>query len=132
MSMDNEFEAGIGPKKFSYGELFHATNKRIKSLEREELVGISNESKQGRKEYAAKVKIINRLRHRNLVQLVGWCHNKRELLLVSVHRKWKLRLPSIQKKKNLVDMGKKVQDRSRLGLNIVLSTRKMGTVNQNV
>ncbi|CAK9178069.1 unnamed protein product, partial [Ilex paraguariensis] len=34
------------------------------------------------KEYASEVKIISRLRHKNLVQLIGWCHEKRELLLV--------------------------------------------------
>ncbi|KAM2189023.1 hypothetical protein ACFX1R_032493 [Malus domestica] len=33
------------------------------------------------KEYASEVRIISRLRHRNLVQLIGWCHEKRELLL---------------------------------------------------
>ncbi|KAL7199670.1 hypothetical protein ACSBR2_021879 [Camellia fascicularis] len=146
MSMDNEFEARTGPKKFSYGELFHATNNFAEDQKLGEggfggvyrgflresnsyvaVKRISNGSKQGRKEYAVEVKIISRLRHRNLVQLVGCCHNKRELLLVSVPGKWKLRLPSIQRKK-LVDMGKKVQDRSRLGLSIVLSTRRMGTV----
>lgn len=37
---------------------------------------ISSRSKQGMKEYAAEVRIISRLRHRNLVQLIGWCHEK--------------------------------------------------------
>ncbi|GMQ01411.1 hypothetical protein CsSME_00048061 [Camellia sinensis var. sinensis] len=44
--------------------------------------GISKGSKQGIKEYASEVKIISRSKHRNLVQLLGWCHDKRELLLV--------------------------------------------------
>ncbi|KAK6135649.1 hypothetical protein DH2020_030614 [Rehmannia glutinosa] len=39
-------------------------------------------SKQGLKEYASEVKIISQLRHRNLVQLIGWCHERGELLLV--------------------------------------------------
>ena len=39
-------------------------------------------SKQGLKEYVSEVKIISQLRHRNLVKLIGWCHKKRELLLV--------------------------------------------------
>ncbi|KAJ0077870.1 hypothetical protein Patl1_37068 [Pistacia atlantica] len=43
---------------------------------------VSKESKQGIKEYASEVKIISRLRRRNLVQLLGWCHEKRNLLLV--------------------------------------------------
>lgn len=43
---------------------------------------ISKTSKQGRKEYASEVSIISRLRHRNLVQLVGWCHGRGDFLLV--------------------------------------------------
>ena len=38
---------------------------------------------QGKKEYKSEVKVISRLRHRNLVQLIGWCHGHgQELLLV--------------------------------------------------
>lgn len=37
---------------------------------------------QGIKEYASEVKIISHLRHRNLVKLIGWCHEDKELLLV--------------------------------------------------
>uniref|UniRef100_A0A7N2L796 Protein kinase domain-containing protein n=1 Tax=Quercus lobata TaxID=97700 RepID=A0A7N2L796_QUELO len=43
---------------------------------------VSEGSKQGRKVYISEVKIISRLRHRNLVQLIGWCHEHDELLLV--------------------------------------------------
>ncbi|CAL1381083.1 unnamed protein product [Linum trigynum] len=43
---------------------------------------ISRGSRQGIKEYTTEVMIISRLRHRNLVQLIGWCHEKGELLLV--------------------------------------------------
>ena len=39
-------------------------------------------SKQGRKEYISEVMTISRLQHRNLVQLIGWCHGGDELLLV--------------------------------------------------
>ncbi|KAE9452258.1 hypothetical protein C3L33_15843, partial [Rhododendron williamsianum] len=101
MSLENEFEAGAGPKKFSYGQLSRATN----NFEEGQKLGeggfggvyrgfltdlnsyiavkrISKGSKQGIKEYATEVKIISRLRHKNLVQLIGWCHEKKELLLV--------------------------------------------------
>ncbi|KAK3009286.1 hypothetical protein RJ639_014329 [Escallonia herrerae] len=101
LSVSCEFERETGPKKFSYKELAIAT----KNFSEEEKVGeggfggvykgflrelnsnvavkrVSRGSKQGLKEYASEVKIISRLRHRNLVQLIGWCHEERELLLV--------------------------------------------------
>ncbi|XP_059647952.1 L-type lectin-domain containing receptor kinase IX.1-like [Cornus florida] len=101
LSMDDEFEKGIGPKKFSYSELAHSTN----NFDEEEKLGeggfggvyrgflreldsyaavkrVSRGSKQGLKEYGSEVKIISRLRHKNLVQLIGWCHERDELLLV--------------------------------------------------
>jgi hypothetical protein len=99
--MDEEFQRGTGPKRFSFKELAHATN----NFNDEEKLGqggfggvyrgflrdsnsfvavkrVSKGSKQGLKEYASEVKIISRLRHRNLVQLLGWCHERKELLLV--------------------------------------------------
>ncbi|XP_020154600.1 L-type lectin-domain containing receptor kinase IX.1-like [Aegilops tauschii subsp. strangulata] len=39
-------------------------------------------SAQGRKEFEAEVRIISRLKHRNLVQLLGWCDSHKSLLLV--------------------------------------------------
>ncbi|XP_052204600.1 L-type lectin-domain containing receptor kinase IX.1-like [Diospyros lotus] len=101
LSMDNEFEAGTGPKKFSYNELSWATS----NFAEEQKLGeggfggvyrgflrelnsyvavkrVSKGSTQGIREYASEVKIISLLRHRNLVQLVGWCHEKKQLLLV--------------------------------------------------
>ncbi|KAG6488318.1 L-type lectin-domain containing receptor kinase IX.1-like [Zingiber officinale] len=99
--IDHEFESEGGPKRFSFQELSFAT----KDFSEEKKLGeggfglvykgclkdinldvaikrISKGSKQGRKEYISEVKIFSRLRHRNLVQLIGWCHTKGEFLLV--------------------------------------------------
>jgi hypothetical protein len=99
--MDDEFEKGTGPRRFTYSQLSRAT----RGFSDEEKLGeggfgsvyrgylqdqglhvaikrVSKTSKQGRKEYISEVTIISRLRHRNLVQLVGWCHEADELLLV--------------------------------------------------
>ncbi|XP_047319581.1 L-type lectin-domain containing receptor kinase IX.1-like [Impatiens glandulifera] len=43
---------------------------------------VSSTSRQGEKEYLAEICTIGRLRHKNLVQLQGWCHEHGELLLV--------------------------------------------------
>ncbi|CAN1189083.1 L-type lectin-domain containing receptor kinase IX.1 [Linum perenne] len=104
--MDEEFEKGAGPSKFSFKELARATNnfnerdnklgeggfgKVYKGYLKDKEGGgklliavkrVSRKSSQGMKEFAAEVKIISRLRHRNLVQLIGWCNEKKELLLV--------------------------------------------------
>ncbi|XP_044488401.1 L-type lectin-domain containing receptor kinase IX.1-like [Mangifera indica] len=100
-NMDDEFQRGTGPKKFSYKQLASATD----NFNDENKLGqggfggvyrgfirdtnsyiavkkVSKESKQGIREYASEVKIISRLRHRNLVKLLGWCHEKKNLLLV--------------------------------------------------
>ncbi|KAL8541738.1 hypothetical protein ACS0TY_002845 [Phlomoides rotata] len=101
VSMETEFERGSGPKKFSYGELACATDNFseeqklgeggfggvykgfLKDLKSHAAVKrVSKNSKQGPKEYASEVNIISQLRHKNLVKLIGWCHEKRELLLV--------------------------------------------------
>nr|GME09776.1 L-type lectin-domain containing receptor kinase IX.1-like [Ipomoea batatas] len=97
IAMDSEFEKAGGPKKFSYSELETATNNFseklgeggfggvYKGMLRDKEVAVkrvSSQSHQGVDEYAAEVKIISRLSHRNLVPLRGWCHEKGELLLV--------------------------------------------------
>ncbi|KAL7264403.1 hypothetical protein ACSBR1_002372 [Camellia fascicularis] len=43
---------------------------------------ISHDSKQGVKEFVAEIASMGRSRHRNLVQLLGYCRRKRELILV--------------------------------------------------
>ncbi|PON98509.1 Serine/threonine protein kinase [Trema orientale] len=99
-SIDGEF-GETGPKRFTYRELSYATNDfsedgklgqggfggvyrgLLRDSNTEVAVKrISKGSKQGKKEYVSEVKIISRLRHRNLVQLNGWCHTKGEFLLV--------------------------------------------------
>lgn len=43
---------------------------------------VSHESKQGIREFVSEISSIGRLRHRNLVQLQGWCRRGGDLLLV--------------------------------------------------
>ncbi|KAF8013802.1 hypothetical protein BT93_I1606 [Corymbia citriodora subsp. variegata] len=100
-AIDEEFEQVLGPKKFTYKDLVMATdNFAIERLLGEGGFGrvykgyltsmnadvaikkINPGSRQGIKEFATEVKTISRLRHRNLVQLIGWCHEKKELLLI--------------------------------------------------
>uniref|UniRef100_A0A0E0HWC4 non-specific serine/threonine protein kinase n=1 Tax=Oryza nivara TaxID=4536 RepID=A0A0E0HWC4_ORYNI len=95
-----DWEVEFGPHRFSYKDLFDATkgfkNKYLlgsggfgsvyrgvlKSSNMEVAVKrISHESRQGIKEFIAEVVSIGRLRHRNLVQLLGYCRRKGELLL---------------------------------------------------
>ncbi|KAI7749109.1 hypothetical protein M8C21_014266 [Ambrosia artemisiifolia] len=102
LEMNNEFEIGANiPRKFSYLELAQSTSNFAKTEKLGEggfggvykgflkdlntyvaVKRVSNTSNQGIKEYASEVRIISRLRHKNLVQLNGWCHEKGELLLV--------------------------------------------------
>ncbi|XP_014508479.1 L-type lectin-domain containing receptor kinase IX.1-like [Vigna radiata var. radiata] len=98
---DDEFPKGTGPKSFSYNELASATNKFAESEKLGQggfgavykgylkdiksyaaIKRISRESRQGMKEYVTEVKVISQLRHRNLVQLIGWCHEKNDFVLV--------------------------------------------------
>ncbi|KAK9284088.1 hypothetical protein L1049_012348 [Liquidambar formosana] len=91
----------LGPRPFSYQELNQAT-RGFKDTERLGFGGfgqvykgnlpnsntpvavkrISHESKQGLREFICEIKSIGRLRHRNLVQLLGWCRRGGDLLLV--------------------------------------------------
>ncbi|KAJ8899925.1 hypothetical protein K2173_019630 [Erythroxylum novogranatense] len=96
-----DWELEIGPHRYSYQELKKAT----KSFSEKELLGhggfgqvykgtlldskiqvavkrISNDSRQGLREFVSEIASIGRLRHRNLVQLLGWCRRKDDLLLV--------------------------------------------------
>ncbi|VAI67994.1 unnamed protein product [Triticum turgidum subsp. durum] len=96
-----DWEVEYGPHRFSYKDLFHAT----KGFKDRNLIGVggfgrvykgvlptsksevavkrvSYDSKQGIKEFVAEVVSIGYLQHRNIVQLLGYCRRKGELLLV--------------------------------------------------
>ncbi|KAK4271347.1 hypothetical protein QN277_020052 [Acacia crassicarpa] len=99
--IDEEFNKGTGPKSFCYNALKAATRNFLESRKLGQggfgavykgylkelschvaIKRISSNSAQGVREYSTEVKIISQLRHRNLVQLLGWCHKKNDLLLV--------------------------------------------------
>ncbi|GAV78301.1 Pkinase domain-containing protein/Lectin_legB domain-containing protein [Cephalotus follicularis] len=96
-----EWEREYGPQRFSYKNLYNAT----KGFSHRELLGaggfgqvyrgtlppsnqqiavkrISHNSKQGMKEFVAEIFSMRRLRHKNLVQLLGYCRRKGQLFLV--------------------------------------------------
>ncbi|GLT92584.1 hypothetical protein SLE2022_104150 [Rubroshorea leprosula] len=96
-----DWELEYGPQRFKYKDLYVAT----KGFKDKGLLGtggfgrvykgvlptsklevavkrVSHESRQGMREFVAEIVSIGRLRHRNLVQLLGYCRRKTELLLV--------------------------------------------------
>ncbi|KAG8080895.1 hypothetical protein GUJ93_ZPchr0007g4918 [Zizania palustris] len=101
MELREDWEVDFGPHRFSFKDLFHATQ----GFKKKNLLGVggfgkvyqgvlprskaqvavkrvSHESTQGVKEFIAEIVTIGRLRHRNLVPLLGYCRRKGELLLV--------------------------------------------------
>ncbi|KAF8732337.1 hypothetical protein HU200_016323 [Digitaria exilis] len=96
-----DWEVEFGPHRFSYKELFNATEgfkskhllgvggfgkvyKGLLPRSKSEVAvkRVSHDSSQGIKEFVSEVVSIGHLRHRNLVQLLGYCRRKGELLLV--------------------------------------------------
>ncbi|KAF7083715.1 hypothetical protein CFC21_087478 [Triticum aestivum] len=96
-----EWEVEFGPHRFSYKDLFRATE----GFKNKNLLGVggfgkvyrgvlpaskceiavkrvSHSSKQGMKEFVAEIVSIGRMQHPNLVQLLGYCRRQGELLLV--------------------------------------------------
>ncbi|XP_047335400.1 L-type lectin-domain containing receptor kinase IV.1-like [Impatiens glandulifera] len=96
-----DWELEYGPHRFKYKDLYFAT----KGFSNNEVLGkggfgevykgviassrtevavkrVSHQSKQGMREFVAEIVSMGQLRHRNLVQLIGYCRRKHELLLV--------------------------------------------------
>ncbi|KAJ4800796.1 Concanavalin A-like lectin protein kinase family protein [Rhynchospora pubera] len=96
-----DWEIEFGSHRFSYKELYKATN----GFKEKELLGtggfgmvykgvlcrlnseiavkrVSHNSKQGLKEFISEIASLGRLRHRNIVPLLGYCRRKGELFLV--------------------------------------------------
>ncbi|KAF8033339.1 hypothetical protein BT93_D2064 [Corymbia citriodora subsp. variegata] len=96
-----DWERDYGPHRFNYKDLYIAT----KGFRNQELLGtggfgrvyrgilptsnieiavkrVSHESRQGMREFVAEILSIGRLRHHNIVSLLGYCRRKGELLLV--------------------------------------------------
>uniref|UniRef100_A0A0E0JYS9 non-specific serine/threonine protein kinase n=1 Tax=Oryza punctata TaxID=4537 RepID=A0A0E0JYS9_ORYPU len=101
VELREDWELEFGAHRLSYKDLLQATER----FKNKNLLGIggfgrvykgvlptsssevavkrvSHDSRQGIKEFVAEVASIGRLRHRNLVQLLGYCRLKEELLLV--------------------------------------------------
>uniref|UniRef100_A0A8R7R916 non-specific serine/threonine protein kinase n=1 Tax=Triticum urartu TaxID=4572 RepID=A0A8R7R916_TRIUA len=96
-----DWEVPFGPNRFSYKDLFHATegfsDKNLlgrggfgsvykgtlrKPDKKVAVKRMSHDSRQGVKEFIAEVVSIGRIRHRNITQLLGYCRRKGELLLI--------------------------------------------------
>lgn len=98
----NQVHRRAGLTKFAYDHLKEATNNFVQDnklgqggfgsvykgflKEIDSLIAVKRictNSEEGAKGYVAEVQVISTLRHKNLVQLLGWCHEKKqELLLV--------------------------------------------------
>ncbi|KAK1633189.1 hypothetical protein QYE76_007504 [Lolium multiflorum] len=99
--LKEDWEVKFGPHRLSYKDLHNAT----KGFQNNHLLGaggfgkvykgtlpssklevavkrVSHESRQGMKEFVAEIVSIGRIRHRNLVRLLGYSRRKGELLLV--------------------------------------------------
>ncbi|KAF8672421.1 hypothetical protein HU200_049632 [Digitaria exilis] len=73
-----EWEMPFGAHRFSYRDLFRATRG---FSDEHNLLGAGGFGR-GTMEFVAEVASLGRLRHRNLVQLLGYCRRRGELLLV--------------------------------------------------
>ncbi|KAM0849252.1 hypothetical protein ACQ4PT_053841 [Festuca glaucescens] len=64
------------------GTVYHGYLDRISREVAVKRVSANDKSRRGEKEFVAEVNTISKLSHRNLVKLMGWCHEGGELLLV--------------------------------------------------
>ena len=101
MEVLEDWEVQFGPHRFAYKDIYIAT----KGFKNSELLGkggfgkvykgtllssnldiavkkVSHDSRQGMREFIAEIATIGRLRHPNLVRLLGYCRRKGELYLV--------------------------------------------------
>ncbi|KAG6479131.1 L-type lectin-domain containing receptor kinase SIT2-like [Zingiber officinale] len=96
-----DWELEYGPHRFSYRDLYRATEgfgeknllgiggfgrvyKGVLPKSKLEIAvkKVSHESRQGMREFVAEIVSMGRLRHRNLVHLLGYCRRQGELILV--------------------------------------------------
>ncbi|XP_066384605.1 L-type lectin-domain containing receptor kinase SIT2-like [Miscanthus floridulus] len=116
-----EWEDELGPRRFSYKDLFHSTGgfdddrhllgaggfgkvyKGVLPASKLQVAvkRVSHDSRQGIKEFVAEITSIGRLKHRNLVRLLGYCRRRGELLLVYEY------MPKGSLDKFLYDRGRK-------------------------
>ncbi|KAI3872177.1 hypothetical protein MKW98_011669 [Papaver atlanticum] len=84
-----DWEKIYGTHRFTYKDLYMATN----GFAEKEIIGsgalvkfavkkVSHDSSRGMQQFIAEIVSIGKLRHRNLVQLYGYCRRKGELLLL--------------------------------------------------
>ncbi|WVZ73966.1 hypothetical protein U9M48_022212 [Paspalum notatum var. saurae] len=79
----NNFDEKMKLGQGGYGVVYRAVvpGENVQSME-VAVKQFSGANTQGQEDFLAELSIINRLRHRNLVKLVGWCHQNGMLLLV--------------------------------------------------
>ncbi|GMH24658.1 hypothetical protein Nepgr_026501 [Nepenthes gracilis] len=138
---------GAGPRRFSYAELASATSNFSNQKKLGEggfgsvfkgyfidlnmavaVKKISSTSKQGKMQCVTEVKIICRPRHQNLVQLIGWCHESAEFILVYEFMLNGSLDAHLFGKKAAAFLACEVQSGSRACLHPAVSSRGVGAV----
>ncbi|KAE8726608.1 putative L-type lectin-domain containing receptor kinase S.5 [Hibiscus syriacus] len=98
-NIEDHIKSSTAPRRFKLRELKRATNNFnqknklgkggfgtvYKGIWKEQEIAVkrvSKKSHQGSQEFIAEVTTIGNLNHKNLVKLIGWCYENKELLLV--------------------------------------------------